>query len=62
MNINARNGFVGPLAPDRFAQMDLILASKQWRNADSDVHAHTNIAFNSDHIFVMVDVRIKLSA
>ena len=25
------NGFVGPWTPDRFAQIDLILASKQWR-------------------------------
>ena len=56
------NGFVGLWTPDRFAQMDLILASKQWRNTISDVHAHTNIAFDCDHVFVTADVRIKLSA
>ena len=66
MNVNARarhknKWFCRSLTPDRFAQIDLILASKQWRNAISDVHAHTNIAFDSDHVFVTADVRIKLS-
>ena len=54
------DGFKAPWTPDRFAQLDFILAPQRWKNAVLDVHSYTNIAFNSDHAVVVADMRLKL--
>ena len=58
----ATNGFTGPWTPDRFAQLDLILAPKAYKNCVKDVEARTDIAINSDHAMVTASIQVKLKA
>ena len=58
----ATNGFTGPWTPDRFAQLDSILAPKAYKNCVKDVEARTDIAINSDQAIVMVLIQVKLKA
>ena len=54
------NGFSAPWTPNRFAQLDFVIAPRAFRNSILDVTARTDIAFNSDHVLVIAKIRIKL--
>ena len=58
----ATNGFTGPWTPNRFAQLDLILAPNTYKNSIKDVEARPDIAINSDHAIVTADIQVKLKA
>ena len=54
------DGFSSPWSPDRFAQIDLILAPRSFKNSILDVSSRTDIAFNSDHSVVTAKFRLSL--
>ena len=56
------NGFTSPWTPERFAQIDHILCPKRWRNSILNVESRTDIAFDSDHVILTANIRIKLGA
>ena len=58
----ATEGFTAPWSPDRFAQIDFILAPRAFKNSILDISARTDIAFNSDHSIVAANLRVKLKA
>ena len=58
----ATEGFTAPWSPDRFAQIDFILAPRAFKNSILDISARTDIAFNSDHSIVTANLRVKLKA
>ena len=58
----ATNAFTGPWTPDRFAQLDFILAPKAYKHCVKDDKARTDIAINSDHAIVMALIQVKLKA
>ena len=55
-------GFKAPWSPDRFAQIDFILAPRAFKNIILDVTSRTDIAFNSDHSLISAKLRLKLRA
>ena len=56
------DGFKSPWTPDRFAQIDFVLAPNTFRNSITDVESRPDIAINSDHAIVTAAVRLKLKA
>ena len=57
----ATEGFTTPWSPDRFAQIDFILAPRAFKNSILDISART-ITFNSDHCIVTANLRVKWKA
>ena len=51
-----------PWGPDRFAQLDFVLAPGRWKNSVTDVSARTAVFTDSDHYIVTADCRIRLQA
>ena len=54
------DGFSRPWSPSRFAQIDLILAPRSFKNSILDVSSRTDIALNSDHSVVTAKIRPSL--
>ena len=55
-------GFKAPWSPNRFAQIDFVLAPRAFKNSILDVTSRTDIAFNSDHSLISAKLRLRLRA
>lgn len=51
-----------PWTPDRFAQLDFVLAPNRWKNSIKDVSARPELFIDSDHYIVVTDCRVRLQA
>ena len=56
------DGFTALWTPDRFAQIDPILAPRAFKNSILDVISRTDIAINSNHCVVIADLCLELKA
>ena len=54
--------FSPPFSLHRYAQMDFVLATEQWKNAVHNIHTITGMPFESDHKIVLCATEIKLAA
>ena len=49
-----------PWTPEKFAQLDFIIAPQRWKNCVKDAASQSTFCFDSDHYLVVARIEVKL--